>query len=567
MATENIEFVTQPLTEITALPINTTTRPNVQQEQGVSEHWLVFTRTSAFYDKYQELWTKATAAYNGGRDYIKSTLKKHPSETDEEYTERINNSYNINLIKYSTSRFGDYIFSKAPRRTGADPELLIDFDRKQKHINSVMREVFDYRTIYALTWVLVDMPVLDGNVVDIVTKKAKKIRPYCRAVSPLSIPDWDFDEFGGLNWIILEEFLVKKANPNTIPVKIKRRTLYTKTFWQVFECEIGSEFTRKDSAGKITASEVHPNTLGIVPAIPYTNLLFNEFFNHPPIDDILTINDAVLAGESELLTNILKQTYGQLILPASTNALVAKIKSQLAEEDPEIDLNAPTVTAYITKQVNIVLSRTKAIMEDTEEKGTARYIQPSGATTESIINHDDRLVNMLMRLYGFLVGVHTTQKESAESKSVDNISLAAQLRSISAALEELENRIWVIFGMFEDKIKIPKVKYNSNFDIHELKSVIASITELANFNCGEEFGKQLQRAVANVLNSIDYIDDDTYEKIMEDIKSGLKMSKPVTFEDPKIAALDASGTKPDSMRAKSDYDKSSIGGVSKTQKM
>ena len=45
-------------------------------------------------------------------------------------------------------------------------------------------------------------------------------------------------------------------------------------------------------------------------------------------------------------------------------------------------------------------------------------------------------MSVMMRLYGFLMGVHTTQRESAESKSVDNISLASQLASIASGLED-----------------------------------------------------------------------------------------------------------------------------------
>ena len=51
---------------------------------GVNDpDWFVFTRTSPFFDKHETLWRKATNAYNGGRDYLRNTLRKHPSETDE----------------------------------------------------------------------------------------------------------------------------------------------------------------------------------------------------------------------------------------------------------------------------------------------------------------------------------------------------------------------------------------------------------------------------------------------------------------------------------------------------
>jgi len=168
------------------------------------------------------------------------------------------------------------------------------------------------------------------------------------------------------------------------------------------------------------------NKLGMVPVIPYTTMLPEGLITVPPIDDLLTIHDAVLAGESELLTNILKQTYGQLVLPSSTSSMVNRIKARLLKGN-EGNFNTEAMDTQIIREVSTTLSRTKAIIEMEEEKGTARYIQPEGATIESIIRHDDRLIGLMMRLYGFLMGEHTTQRESAESKSADNISLASQL--------------------------------------------------------------------------------------------------------------------------------------------
>ena len=144
----------------------------------------IFERSAGFYTANLATWQKAAAALNGGRAYITATLKRHPSETVEEYSERIGNSYNINLIKYSTRRFGDYIFSKPPRREGSNKDVVFDFDRKRSHVNVVMREIFDYHTFFSLFWVFVDMPELQEDFIDLKTKKDGNIRPYVRAVPP-----------------------------------------------------------------------------------------------------------------------------------------------------------------------------------------------------------------------------------------------------------------------------------------------------------------------------------------------------------------------------------------------
>lgn len=527
---------------------------------------IIFTREHPYYTHTKHLWQKATDAYNGGREYVMKTLRRHPSETVDEFKERTQYSYNVNLIKYATARFGDYIFSKPPRRTGVSSELLRDFDRRGKSADSLMREVFDHYTIYGLSWVFVDMPVLEGNLLDLKTKAEGKIRPYANAIAPMDVPDWDFDEKGELRWILREEMVIEKDDPFKHPVKIRRRTLYTKDYWQTFDQIIDDGSGVNAPTDRIRKSDKHVNHIGRVPVLAYTSVLFNQYFNRPAIDDILTIHDAVLRSESELLTNILKQTYGQLVLPSSASAIASRIKMKIATNNPDIDLNSDEVQNIIKQEVNIELSRTKHISEDAEERGTARYIQPAGANIENIINTDDRLIRLMIQLYGFLVGTATTQRESAESKSVDNISLAAQLSSIALQLQELERKIWEFFSEYDSTIKLPTVEYNKDYDIHELKATIAALVELFNVDGGESYQKEVKRTAVHVLDRLHRIPDERYEDIENEIKAGKTTGEPITIDAHAKHNSEASGSAPDGIEANPYYRKSNDS-ISKTEKI
>lgn len=527
---------------------------------------IVFTREHPYYSRMKALWRKATDAYNGGREYVQKTLMKHPSETDEEFKERTQYSYNVNLIKYATARFGDYIFSKPPRRNGVAREIVSDFDRRGKSADSLMREVFDHYTIYGLSWVFVDMPIVNGTLVDLKTKGKKKIRPYANAVAPMDVPDWDFDETGELNWIIREEEILEKDDPLRLPVRIRRRTLYTKTYWQTYDQILDDGNANMPDYNRVRISPQYPNAIGRVPVLAYTSVLFNQYFNRPAIDDILTIHDAVLRSESELLTNILKQTYGQLVLPSSASAIASRIKMKIATNNPNVDLNSDEIQSIIKQEVNIELSRTKHVSEDAEEKGTARYIQPAGANIDNIINTDDRLIRLMIQLYGFLVGSATTQRESAESKSVDNISLAAQLSSIALQLQELENKIWEFFSEYDSTIKRPEVEYNKDYDIHELKATIAALVELFNVDGGKKYQEEVKRVAVHVLDSLHRIPDDRYEDIENEIKSGKTTGTPITIDAQAKHHTEASGSPPDNIEARPHYQKSNDS-VSKTEKV
>ena len=180
------------------------------------------------------------------------------------------------------------------------------------------------------------------------------------------VPDWCFDEFGELKWIILQEIVIDRQ-----PIRHQQSHQTPHAHHRTTGSDLSNALTTQSHdmqmATGVTAGRQYPNPTGVVTAIPYSNCLFNSHFNHPGIDDLLTIHDAVLAGESELLTNILKQTYGQLVLPASAGDIVTKIKRRISATDPDIDMNSPDVEQAILVEVNQQLSRTKAIKEDSEK--------------------------------------------------------------------------------------------------------------------------------------------------------------------------------------------------------
>ena len=538
------------------------TRPEVIAE-GASPTERIFSRVNHYYSVTSPIWKKALSAYNGGRDYLKDTLRKHPSETDEEYQERLNNSYNLNLIKYCVKEFGNYIFSKPPRRNKANDDIVNDFDRQKKSVNDVMWNLFTYHNLCGLAWVLVDMPVFEGDVIDIKTKEEQRIRPWCKVLSPLAVPDWCFDKFGELEWVIIEEFEVQKTDPFAQPVLIKKRTLYTKDYYQVFSAVVASPITVSKET-QIKVGPQMPNKIKRVPVIPYSELIYDCDFNVPEIADILTIYDAMLAGESELLTNILKQTYGQLVLPMSSHSIVSKVKARLSKEG--CDVQSKASTAIIMQEVGMELSRTKAIYEDGDERTIARYIQPAGATTESIITHDDRLIALTMKITGFLVGVATTQRASADSKAIDNASLAAQLTRIASRLQDMEWNIWKLFNLFDSSISVPDIHYNKDYDVHEFNAVITGLVELANIKGGPEYSRQVKRTAVHAMDSIHHISDGAHSKIMDEIDADKTTEEPPTFSDNPDHVTDASGSRPDGVKPVPDYKKSKAR-VSKTQEM
>ena len=122
-------------------------------------------------------------------------------------------------------------------------------------------------------------------------------------------------------------------------------------------------------------------------------------------------------------------------------------------------------------------------------------------------------------------------------------------------------------NMFDPSIKIPKVLYNTNYDIHELKSVIAAIVEFANLDAGNEYQKQIKITALDTLDTIRHVPDDVYEKIKKEIDANTQAVAPMTFDSKAKHKTDASGSTPDGIRSRSDYDKSRTASISKGENL
>ena len=68
----------------------------------------------------------------------------------------------------------------------------------------------------------------------------------------------------------------------------------------------------------------------------------------------------------------------------------------------------------------------------------------------------------------------------------------------------------------------------------------------------------------HLLDRLKHIDDDTYEKIEQEIRSGKGTGMPITFEAQAKHLTEASGSPPDNIVARTDYQKGNAS-VKKTE--
>ena len=455
----------------------------------------VFGREHPLYAENKATWERAKAAYSGGRQYIDTALIKHVSEIDLEFEERRRRAYYFNYPRKIARVITQFVFSQEPKREDAVPEIVEDFSRSGLRTNEVMRQFSTYLNVYGAAWMAVDAPIFDGEL-DIESKQAGRIRPYAVALDPLSVIDWAYGSDGLLSWAIVSEYSYTAADPFTPPIKVNKRRLWTRTDWTLFT---------KDTNGiTIEASGAH--NLGVVPLLYYAETDGYGMDANHWFEDVVRISDAILNNESEAQMNIVKQMFGLLV--------VSENFANSARNTPENQDNANTEP----QKFSHVIARSAAIWESAEEKTTSRYISPTGVETQTIRSENQNLKKELFDVVGLAVQKDSKEAQSAESKAWDNQNVQQFLAIRADILEQVENQAWALMQKWDSTVTTPKVSYNREFSVIDLKATIDSLIGLDSVEGGEEYTREIARAAVSLLDKINKIPADTMKTIMEEIK-------------------------------------------------
>ncbi len=452
----------------------------------------IFTRQHSKVIKYLDFFIRAALAYSGGKAYIEEALIKHVSEVDPEFDERKTRAYYFNYPQKIARLITQYVLAKHPDRTNADSELIEDFSGTGLRTNEVMRQASTHLNCYGMAWLLVDNVSFSGDL-DMETKKTGRIRPYCRALPPLSVPDWSYGADGLLEWAIVEEMSEIKSDPFDKPTTVTRRRLWTRTEWKLFE--------RADKSDVILKAEGTHN-LGIVPLIQIEEVDgFGMGANHW-FEDVVRVSDAILNAESEAQMNIIKQMYGLLVVSESFRNSDFTSTNDDGEE-----------------KFSHVLARSAALWETQEEKGVSRYISPSGAETATIRAQIKEMKKELFEVVGLAIQSESREAQTAESKAWDHQNVSQFLAGRAEMLEQAESKAWEIMHLWDKTVSIPDVSYNREFAVMDLQNSVTALLSLSTIQAGDEYQREIARVALNIMDRIKPIDPEKKSVIEKEINN------------------------------------------------
>ena len=453
----------------------------------------IFQRQHPEYRKHRAGWERCQAAYSGGAEYISRALIQHVSEVDPEFQERLQRACYFNYPRKIARIITQYILSGDPVRVGADPQMIEDFSRNGLRANEVMRQFSTILNVYGAAWMLVEMPEFEG-VVDYERKVNEQLHPYVVPLSPLAVVDWSVGSDGNLLWAIVEEDHFDNTDVFSEPVNCRRRRLWTRDRWQLFE--------KRGSEVKLIAEAEHQlNRVPLLHTVEIDGYGINA--NHW-FEDAVRISDAILNNDSEAQMNIIKQMFGLLVI---------------SENFARGCRPAPAPGSSSEAKFSHTLARSAAIWESSEESGISRYISPHGAETDIIRSENIHLKAELFDIVGLTIVKETREVQSAESKAWDHQQVCQFLLNRVDLLEQCEQCVWQIMNCYDPSIPVPEIAYNRDFSVVDLRDSIAGLLELRNVNAGSEFQKEIARVAVALLTRYQKIPPERQQIIYNEISA------------------------------------------------
>ena len=453
----------------------------------------LFHREHPFYTANAAIWRKSLMAYGGGGKYIQKALIRHISEIEPEYLERLQRACYVNFPRRIATLITQYVFANKPTREGANPDMIEDFSRTGLRVDEVMRQFSTYLNICGCAWLAVDMPIFSG-VKSKQDELTERLRPYCVAISPLQVVDWCYGADGLLDWVLVAE----SAHDNSDPWR-PAGTIQTRKLWTRESVSIVSVDSR---TGERTESVVEHN-LGLVPFIRHTEIDGYEINENHWFEDVVRISDAIFNAQSEAQMNIVKQMFGLLVIPED---FLDNVQSQKSDTESTSGKGEP---------LSHTLARSAAIFESAEGKGCSRYISPSGTETAVIRAEIDAMKKDMFSVVGLASSKDTKMVETAEAKAWDFQNVEHYMQTRADILEQCETRAWQLMSAWNPALTVPKVVYNRNFAILDLKESVATLLELSGFNPqNDEYQREIGKTAVVMLDRLKQVPAKTISAIM-----------------------------------------------------
>lgn len=455
--------------------------------QTLLDDYAALSSTHYLYTRNRDRWQFLMESYVGGEEYRRSGyLTRYQLETAGEYQARLKNTPLDNHCQSVIQTYISFLFRTEPDRELGIWEarddvsgFLEDCDREGRDLNSFMKQVSIWSSVFGHTWVIMTKPNLG-----LVTQGQEQevgLRPYVNLLTPLVVSDWKWQR-NSTGEYSLSYFKYVEEIVDNITV-IKEWTPEFITTWVL-----------DDVKKEAYAETVEANMLGFIPAV----LVYNQrgISKDIGISDITDIAD------------IQRQIY-----------------NLTSENEQAIRLNGhPSLVVPPTAQLG---SGAGAIiqLQDGSDPGLNPYYLESGNSSVSAIHSSiDKLVEAIDRI-SFTGGVRATVQRTMSGVAMETEFqlLNAKLSEKADQMELAERQMWKLFGIYQSLDGEVEIEYPSSFNIRDDQREFAQLAQA--------------KSAATDPRVLAVIDHEIIELLGED--ADLIMPEQVTLQSGQVVPLDS----------------------------
>lgn len=425
-------------------------------------------------------------AIKGGRPYIEAQLWRAPNEPEISWSGnsstltgsntglkgRKDRACIVNDAGRVAGKINQYLFKTKVWREGIEERFSGNVDGRKTSISSFFERVSDEITGAGWCWVQVDRAQVKidsetGMARERTLLEKQEENDFIRwKVWPAtSVPDWKIDDDGNIVWLLTESFLYSNDDPMQPATNQKLRTLWRNQAGVISF----AQFVEKDGEQQEHRAEVVIPGMNQIPFV----LLGSPSSDPWWFDDVETIQAQAMNLDSLNIENHVKTTYPQLVIPAGC---LENLSAQLVERYGQS--NGETVIELVKE---LVRGLSVPIVEDADESGITRYIEPNAAGASVLPAEINRKRGLLFDMVGLsLFNKETRQIQTAESKQFDMLDTESTLQHRAIFMQESESRLVELSKKLDPEFKEYEPIWPNSFDVVDLESDSATITMIGN---------------------------------------------------------------------------------------
>jgi hypothetical protein len=421
--------------------------------------------------------------YSGGEDIIERAslfITRNQGEHPDAYKARLSCASYVNYMASIIDYFSAHLFSKElsvlPAADDSDPstpgEMLpdenfyrsfsVDADLSDNSFATVLKQTFRQSMISGVGYLGLDFPN-PGIIAETLAQEEAlgTSRAYCYQIEEASVINWDIDELGGFNWVVLrKEFPIQESPFSPRDTKKIQFKVWTKEGsvikWQLFEiiCKLNGEPKPKEEIPLVGSGVVSFKEIPVMRFAPPRGLWIGNKIG-TLVSDHFKMRSSLFHAQNRSL-------------------YAMPFYKQGAEFSGDGDMSVINEdVSRGRKAANVFASRGFAVLGPTDEVG---FAEPSGACyqliNEELKEHVDEIFRTVSQMSQSITVTDGGAARSAASKLADNHAMEMLLSEYGHLVRQFAAEVYRCISEARNEDVVWQAHGLSNYEIVDREQLI-----------------------------------------------------------------------------------------------